>query len=144
MLNAASTDIIYSAALACPPEEVWRALTSTNLPRSWMWNSTLRGRIEPDHDYALYADGENLIVGTVQDAVAPYRLVMSFDARWDQRVADEPAGVLEYLITPTSEHESQFSVRLSGLTGSTADAAERDTPQIYSRFKAWLEEIDGT
>lgn len=143
MPSSASTDIIYSAALTCPPDDVWRALTATNLPRSWMWNSTLRGMIEPDGDYALSADGENVIVGTVQDAEAPYRLVMSFDARWDQRVAEEPAGELEYLITPTSESESEFSVRLSGLTGSSANAAERDIPEIYSRFKVWLEEIDG-
>lgn len=143
MLNAAATEIIYSAALTCPPDEVWRALTATNLPRSWMWNSTLRGWMEPDGDYALSADGEELIVGTVQHAVAPYRLVMTFDARWDERVAHEPAGELEYLITPTGEHESEFSVRLSGLIGGTADAAEHDIPEIYARFKAWLEENDG-
>jgi uncharacterized protein YndB with AHSA1/START domain len=142
MPNAASTEIIFSTALACPPEEVWRALTATNVTRSWMWNSILRGPMEPGTDYSMGADGEDLIVGTVLETDAPYRLVMTFDARWDERVAGEPAGELEYLITPTGDSESVFSVRLSGLTGVSADAAEQDTPAIYSRFKAWLEQTD--
>ena len=143
MPNAAFTEIIYSTALACPPEEVWRALTATNVPRSWMWNSVLRGPMEPGTDYSMGADGDDLIVGTVQESDAPYRLVLSFDARWDERVAGEQAGELEYLITPTGDSESVFSIRLSGLTGVTADSAEQDTPGIYSRMKAWLEQADG-
>ncbi|WP_341392689.1 SRPBCC domain-containing protein [Arthrobacter sp. G119Y2] len=142
MPNAASTEIIYSTALTCPPEAVWRALSATNVPRSWMWNSVLRGPMEPGTDYSMGGDGEDLIVGTVLDADAPYRLVMTFDARWDERVAGEPAGEMEYLITPTGDHESVFSVRLSGLAGVTADAAEQDTPEIYARLKTWLEDND--
>lgn len=143
MPHAASTEVIFSTALACPPEEVWRALTAANVPRSWMWNSVLQGRMEPGTDYALSVDGEDLITGTVLDADAPYRLVLTFDARWDERAAGEPAGELEYLITPTGEQESVFSVRLSGLTGVTADSAEADTPGIYARLKAWLEQDGG-
>ena len=142
MPNAASTETIYSTALACPAEDVWRALTASNVPRSWMWDSSLRGTLEPGSDYALHADGNDLIVGTVEESAAPYRLVMTFDARWDERVAAEPAGVLEYLITPTGEQECMFSVRLSGLTGATADSVEQDTPELYSRFKSWLEQSD--
>ncbi|WP_104160833.1 SRPBCC domain-containing protein [Arthrobacter sp. ZGTC212] len=142
MPSAASTETIYSTVLACPPEDVWRALTASNVPRSWMWDSSLRGTMEPGSDYALYADGNNLIVGSVVEADAPYRLVLTFDARWDDRVADEPAGELEYLITPTGERECMFSVRLSGLTGATAAAVEQDTPELYSRFKSWLEQSD--
>lgn len=142
MPNAASTETIYSTALACPAEDVWRALTAPNVPRSWMWDSSLRGTLEPGSDYALHADGNDLIVGTVEESAAPYRLVMTFDARWDERVAAEPAGVLEYLITPTGEQECMFSVRLSGLTGATADSVEQDTPELYSRFKSWLEQSD--
>ncbi|WAP50841.1 SRPBCC domain-containing protein [Arthrobacter sp. ATA002] len=141
MPHAASTEIIYSTALSCPPEAVWRAITATNVPRSWMWNSVLRGPMEPDTDYSMGGD-DGLIVGTVLDADAPYRLVMTFDARWDEQVAGEPAGELEYLITPTGEHESVFSVRLSGLTGVTADAAAQDTPDIYAGMKSWLEDND--
>ncbi|MET4061000.1 uncharacterized protein YndB with AHSA1/START domain [Arthrobacter sp. UYP6] len=140
MPHAASTETIYSTALTCPPEDVWRALTAPNVPRSWMWDSSLRGSMEPGSDYALYADGNNLIVGTVLEADAPYRLVLTFDARWDDRVADEPAGVLEYLVTPMGEQDCMFSVRLSELTGVTADAMEQDTPELYSRFKSWLED----
>ena len=140
MPSAASTEIIYSTALASPPEDVWRALTASNVPRSWMWDSSLRGTMEPGSDYALNADGNDLIVGSVEAADAPYRLVLTFDARWDDRVADEPAGELEYLITPMGEEECMFSVRLSGLTGATAGSVEQDTPELYSRFKSWLEQ----
>ncbi|MBP3044358.1 SRPBCC domain-containing protein [Arthrobacter jiangjiafuii] len=144
MPNAASIETIYSTTLACPAEDVWRALTSSNVQRSWMWDSRLRGSMEPGSDYALYDDGgNNLIVGTVQEAEAPYRLVLTFDARWDERVAEEPAGTLEYLITPTGDRDCVFSVRLYGLSGATADAVERDTVEIYDGLKAWLEENDG-
>lgn len=143
MPHTASAEIIYSAALACPAEEVWRALTATNVPRRWMWDSRLRGTMEPGNEYAVYDDGNNLIVGTVEQAEAPYRLVLTYDARWDERVADEPAGVVEYLITPTGTDESVFSVRFMGLTGATADAVDRDTPGIYAGFKSWLEQNDG-
>lgn len=143
MPQTASAEIIYSTALACPAEEAWRALTATNVARHWMWDSRLRGTMEPGHEYAAYDDGNNLIVGTVEQAEAPYRLVLTFDARWDERVAKEPAGIVEYLITPIGDGECVFSVRFTGLTGATADAVHRDTPEIYAGFKSWLEEDDG-
>lgn len=143
MPQAASAEIIYSTVPACPAEEAWRALTATNVPRSWMWDSRLRGTMEPGNEYAVYDDGNNLIVGTVEQAEAPYRLVLTFDARWDKSVADEPAGVVEYLITPIGDEECVFSVRFTGLTGATADAVARDTPEIYDGFKSWLEEVAG-
>lgn len=139
MPDTKQIETIFASSVGCPPEAIWRALTATNVPRSWMWDSSLRGSLAEGSDYAMYDDDSNLIVGTVLASEAPYRLVLSFDPQWDATVSTEPAGILEYLITPTGAEQSQFTVRISGLSGSSAGAMERNTAGIYSQLTAWLE-----
>ncbi|MGO2004613.1 MAG: hypothetical protein ACTH2S_10110, partial [Arthrobacter rhombi] len=64
-----------------------------------------------------------------------------FDARWDEATTVEPAGIIDYLLEPVDDAGAVtlLTVTLFDLVGSSAAAAQRDTPEIYSSLKSWLE-----
>ncbi|MET1006965.1 MAG: SRPBCC domain-containing protein, partial [Propionibacteriaceae bacterium] len=89
--------------------------------------------------YAMSSGDTDLIVGTVLTYDRPDRLVMTFDARWDELSAVEPAGQLEYLLTDSGDGVTELTVIISGLSGHSAVSVAADTPGIYSGVKSLLE-----
>ena len=91
--------------------------------------------------YEQSSDGLILIAGEVLEFDPPAHLRLTFDPRWDDEVAGEPPGVLDYVLeeVPGEEPTTRLTVTLSGLSGESARSAATDTPGIYSSLKSLLE-----
>ena len=135
--TAATTEFtIYVRAL---PQQVWDALTETGTPRAWLYGTVTRSDWAPGGRYEQDVDGFVMIDGDVHRSEEPSRLILGFDAHWDESVDAEPAGVLDYQLELAGADITRLTVTLSGLSGHTAEATERDTPAIYSSLKSLLE-----
>ena len=132
-------DVVYRIAIRATPERIWQALTEIDVPRSWMWHTTIHSDWMAGSSYRMSSGDEDLIVGTVVAVDPPHHLLMTFDARWDAESQGEPAGHLEYRLQDAGDGVTELTVALRGLSGSTAAAAVRDTPEIYSALKTVLE-----
>lgn len=141
MGNATKPDVVFVIHIRAPRERVWEALTSTDAPRPWLYGSVARSTWQVGVAYEISADGFVMIAGEVLAVDRPGHLRLTFDARWDDAVAAEPAGVLDYRLdeTPGEEASTRLTVTLSGLRGESASSAAADTPHIYSSLKSLLE-----
>ena len=129
---------MYRTRIACSPGRLWDELTATGIPRPWMWGSVLTGPLAEGSRYAMGSDGEELITGTVLTAEPPVRLALTFNPQWNERVAAEAAGVLEYTLEQVGAG-CDLTVLITGLYGASAASVDRDTPGIYAGLKAMLE-----
>ncbi len=129
---------IYRTRIACFPGRLWEELTTTGVPRRWMYGSVLTGELTEGSHYAMSHEGEDLITGTVLAVEAPVRLALTFNPQWNGTVAAEAPGVLEYTVEQTAEG-CELSVRITGLYGASAVSVDHDTPGIYAGLKAMLE-----
>jgi uncharacterized protein YndB with AHSA1/START domain len=139
MDTPAAPQTVYRTVIRRPPEEVWRALTENDTPRSWMWDTTITSTWQPGAPYAMSSPENDLIVGEVIEADAPRLLVATFDARWSEEASAEPAGQLSYLLDDAGNGATELTVTISGLSGSTARDVVDDTPGIYTDLKDELE-----
>lgn len=132
---------VYSIHIRAAADRIFEALTATGTPRPWLYGSTTGSSWLPGTPYTQGSDGYTLIAGEVLDIDPPRHLRMTFDARWDEATAAEPAGIIDYRLEPVDDAGAVtlLTVSLFDLVGSSAAAAERDTPQIYSSLKSWLE-----
>lgn len=136
MSNDAAT--LYRTSIACPVDRVWGQLTATGVPRRWMYGSTLSGPLTEGSHYTMSHEGEDLITGTVLAVEPPVRLALTFNPQWNERVAAEAPGVLEYTLEQTADG-CELTVQITGLYGASAVSVDHDTPGIYAGLKAMLE-----
>mgnify|MGYP000170994755 CR=1 FL=1 len=134
-----SEPVIYRILIRASAEQVWSALTDTGVPRSWMWGTTIESTWQVGAPYAMSDGGTDLIVGTVRAVDRPRRLAMTFDPRWDDASTAEEPGELVYDLHDDGDGVTELTVTISGLAGSSAASAARDTPEIYSCLKSVLE-----
>lgn len=132
---------VYAIHIRAAAERVFEALTASGEPRPWLYGSTTESSWLPGTPYTQAADGYTLIGGEILEIDPPGHLRMTFDARWDEATTVEPAGIIDYLLEPVDDAGAVtlLTVTLFDLVGSSAAAAQRDTPGIYSSLKSWLE-----
>ncbi len=130
---------LFTIYIRASPQQVWDALTETGTPRAWLYGTVTRSDWTPGGRYAQDVDGLVMIDGQVHQSDEPSRLILGFDAHWDESVDAEPAGVLDYRLETAGADVTRLTVALSGLSARTAEATERDTPAIYSSLKSLLE-----
>lgn len=131
-------DTVFVIWIRATAERVWDALTDTTDPRPWLYDTVTTSDWTPGAPYTQKAGDVPLIRGEVVEAERPHRLVLTFDPCWDDEVAVEPAGRLEYRVEP-ADGVVKLTVLLTGLTGESARSAARDTAEIYSALKTWIE-----
>ncbi|QYH36241.1 SRPBCC domain-containing protein [Salinibacterium sp. M195] len=132
-------NVVYRIDIRADLNTVWKELTDTGVPRSWMWGSMIESTWTAGEGYAMSADGFALIVGTVLEIDPPRYLRMTFDPQWDDASAGEAAGELVYALETRENRSTRLTVTISGLGPASAQSAAEDTPEIYSGLKSYLE-----
>jgi len=77
------------------PERLWQALTDGEMTRQYFFNGSVQSDWKPGSPYAFRnPNGGTDIQGKVLEVQPPSRLVMTFEARWDDQVKkDRPSRV---------------------------------------------------
>ena len=124
-MKAFAPSSVFTVYVKATPEQVWRALTEPEFTRHYFYET-------------------EAIVGDVVEADPPRRLVMTFDARWDERVAADPPSSISWEITDAGPGVVQLTVVHDGLlpASATLEQVTGGMPFILSALKTLLETGD--
>jgi len=136
---SSSSPIVFTTTIADPPRTVWAELTDNEVPRAWMWDTTVLSSWEPGHPYVMSSHGTALVIGEVLAVDWPHLLRLTFDARWDDESSAEEAGELEYVLEEVDASSTRLTVTITGGGPATHGSAASDTPGIYTNLKSWME-----
>jgi DNA-binding transcriptional ArsR family regulator/uncharacterized protein YndB with AHSA1/START domain len=132
---------VYVVFIRASAERIWEALTESEFTLQYYFASTVESGWNAGDEYAYEINGQTAIVGTVIAADPHTRLEMSFDARWDDQVADDPPSRLTWEIEPAGEGISRVTVVHDGFESETSTYAQvaGGMPLILSGLKTLLE-----
>lgn len=132
---------VFAIVIGCDAQRLWEALTATGAPRPWMHG------MSADLDtqgwdvgafYTFTSEGHEVIVGEVVEVDAPHRLVLTFDARWDEEVTGEAPAQLAYDLAQ-ERGATTLTVTMSGMGPATAASAQEGNIEMYSALKSLIE-----
>jgi uncharacterized protein YndB with AHSA1/START domain len=140
-MDAATISRVFSIFVRTTPERVWHAITDPELTSQYYYASTVESDWLQGSGYRYVIAGDEAIVGQVLEADAPRRLVMTFDARWDEEVAGDPASTITWEIAEAGPGVVQLTVVHDGLVegSATAQQVPGGMPFILSGLKTLLE-----
>ena len=123
------------------PAEVWRAITESEFTLNYYYGSTVESDWSVGSPYRYAIAGNDAIVGTVLEAEPPRRLVLSFDARWDEEVAADAPTRLTWEIEEASPGVSKVTTIHDQFPSKTAtlEQVAGGMPFILSALKTLLE-----
>ena len=132
---------VFTVFVKATPEQVWRAITESDFTRRYYYASTVESEWTAGAPYRYLVDGNDAIVGDVLESEPPRRLVMSFDARWDEHVAADPPSTIIWEIADAGPGVVQLTVVHEGLVpgSATLEQAVGGMPFILSGLKTLLE-----
>jgi uncharacterized protein YndB with AHSA1/START domain/DNA-binding transcriptional ArsR family regulator len=131
---------VFTMFVKSTPDQIWSAITESEFTLQYYYASTVESDWEPGSPYRYLIDGNEAIVGEVLEADPPRRLVMTFDARWDEQVASDPPSRIAWEIADMGAGVVQLTVVHDGLAlgSATADQIGGMT-YILSGLKTLLE-----
>jgi uncharacterized protein YndB with AHSA1/START domain len=132
---------VFVVFIRATPERIWDALTQSEFTQQYYYASTVESDWTPGSAYAYAIQGQPAIVGEVLEADPPSRLVMTFDARWDEQVAADPPSRIAWEIEPAGEGLSKLTVVHDGFESRTHtfEQIAGGMPFILSGLKTLLE-----
>ena len=140
-MDAYPPDNVFTVFVKATQEQVWSAITESEFTLRYYYASTVESSWEVGSPYRYLIDGHEAIVGEVLEADPPRRLVMSFDARWDDGVAADPPSKIAWELTDAGPGVVQLTVVHEGLDAGTAtyEQVAGGMPFILSGLKTILE-----
>lgn len=140
-MDASAPANVFAVFVKATPEQVWRAITESEFTRRYYYASTVESDWQPGSPYCYLIDGNEAIVGEVLEADPPRRLVMTFDARWDEDVAADPPSRITWEVADAAPGLSRLTVIHEGLVPGTAtfEQVPKGMPLILSGLKTLLE-----
>ena len=144
VMEAFAPSSVFTVYVKATPEQVWRALTEPEFTRRYFYASAVESDWEPGAPYRYMIDESEAIVGDVLEADPPRRLVMTFDARWDEKVAADPPSSISWEIADAGPGVVQLTVVHDGLlpASATLEQVTGGVPFILSALKTLLETGD--
>jgi uncharacterized protein YndB with AHSA1/START domain/DNA-binding transcriptional ArsR family regulator len=132
---------VFTVFVKATPEQVWRAITDSDFTRKYYYASAVESDWAPGSPYRYLIDGNEAIVGEILDSEPPRRLVMSFDACWDEQVAGDPPSTITWEVADSGPGVVQLTVVHDGLLpgSATLEQALGGMPFILSGLKTLLE-----
>jgi uncharacterized protein YndB with AHSA1/START domain/DNA-binding transcriptional ArsR family regulator len=134
---------VFATHVRATPEAIWRAITESEFTLRYYYASTVESDWRPGSPYVYRIDGHPQIEGEVLEADPPRRLVMTFHATWDEKVAADAPSRHTWEIEEMAPGVCRVTVTHDQLEGRDATAesvlAADGWPFILSGLKTLLE-----
>ncbi len=134
----AATVHLYEIFIRAPRERVWQALTDPDDTVRYFHGTRFESSFEPGTPFRnVIVDGGRLAAdGMVETFEAPHRLVITWHVNYDEDMAAEPPGRVEWTLTPANADGS-----VTRLTLRHGDLAL--SPNTWAHVKlGWVAIID--
>jgi uncharacterized protein YndB with AHSA1/START domain len=134
--------LVYTIYIASTAEEVWRALTTTQLSRKYFFGNAVEVDLRTGGAYIVRTpDGAPHILGEVVECDPPKSLTVTFNVNWPGLIEKLGPTLVTYEIEPAGE-----AVRLTLIEPHDREIAEdilsggrAGWPAILSSLKSLLE-----
>ncbi|MFN8629686.1 MAG: SRPBCC domain-containing protein [Chloroflexota bacterium] len=141
MTTTLAPAFVQAIFIKASPETVWRALTESDMTVRYYYRSRIDSDWQPGSPYVMTLDGVPQIEGVIVEADKPSRLVQTFHAVWDEKVAADAPSRVTWELTPAGPGITKVTVVHEELvTGSeTETSVSRGWPYLLSGLKSVLE-----
>jgi uncharacterized protein YndB with AHSA1/START domain/DNA-binding transcriptional ArsR family regulator len=132
---------VHSVFIRATPEQVWRGLTESEFTTRYYYQSTVESDFAVGSPIEYKIDGELALEGSILAADRPRKLVMSFHAVWDEKVAADPHSRMTWEIEEAGPGVSKLTVVHDGFESrnETYTQVTGGWPWIASGLKTLLE-----
>lgn len=119
-MNANKLSLNYEMYIAAPTEKVWKALTDGALTKRYFYGGRVTSTFKKDAEISYVGDGEfNMLDGKILEVIPEKRLVITFRARWDDKVMKDKPSKVTWDLTPMGE-VTKVGLVHDGFDGETA------------------------
>jgi uncharacterized protein YndB with AHSA1/START domain/DNA-binding transcriptional ArsR family regulator len=131
---------VFTVYVRSTRADVWKAITESDFTLRYYHASTVESDWEPGDPYRYLIDGTEAIVGEVLESDPPSRLVLTFDARWDEQVSADPPSRLTWELADAGPGLVEVKAIHDGLVPSSATEQQIEGMAfILSSLKTLLE-----
>jgi uncharacterized protein YndB with AHSA1/START domain/DNA-binding transcriptional ArsR family regulator len=132
---------VFATYIRATPEAIWRALTESEFTTRYYHGSTVESAWTAGAPLVYAIDGNPVIKGTVVEADPPRRLVTTFSAVWNEKMAPDPPSRLTFEIEEAGPGVCKLTVVHGGFERRTEtyESVVNGWPLILAGLKTLLE-----
>ena len=115
---------VYQTFIRASAEQVWAAITDPEFTRRYFHRTAFESTLQPGSGYRMVLpDGEDAVVGTIEEVEPPRRLVMTWRTLYDADAAMEPPSRLEWLLAEGADGVTKVTTIHRDLSASPLTSA---------------------
>jgi len=103
VLENRTMEKVYEIYIKATPEQLWHAITDTEMRRKWNFGATITSDWKPGSRYAGVGGDMPLLEGENLEVDPPRRLVQSYRALWSEEVKSEGTSRVTWEISPVGD-----------------------------------------
>jgi len=137
-----SPELSYDIYIAASPKDVWRGLVDGEMTSKYVYGTRLESSLKAGARFAYVGDGAfEPVSGEVIAAEPERRLVLRWQARWDEKVAKDRPSRVTYEIDPAGPEMTRLRLRHDDFEQETATylGSADAWPWMMSSLKSLLE-----
>ncbi len=100
-----ATTHLYEIFIRAPRERVWEALVDPDQTVQYFFGTRIESSFRPGEKfrYVIEADDSDAVEGEIETIDPPHRLVLTWRFLYDEELAAEPPGRVEWVLTPAGD-----------------------------------------
>jgi uncharacterized protein YndB with AHSA1/START domain len=139
---AKNLEYTYDIYIGAPVAKVWKGLVDAEMTKHYVYGTRLESKLKKGAPYAYVGDGDFKVVdGEIVEVEAEKRLVMTWRAHWDEKVASDRASRVSYELVAAGPSTTKLRVVHDDFDGPTATytGSVEGWPLMMSSLKSLLE-----
>ena len=137
---------VFQTYVRASAEQVWQAITDPEFTRRYFHAQRFESTLEPGSAYRFVGpDGEESVVGTIEEVERPRRLVMTWRILYDAEAAVEPPSRVEWELDDRGDGVTRVTTihRDLGASPRTSESVGGGWYWVLGSLKSALETGDG-
>ena len=135
-------EIAYDIYIGAPVAKVWKGIVDADMTKHYVYGTRFESKLKKGAPYAYVGDGGFKVVdGEILEVEAEKRLVMTWQARWDDSVAKDAPSRVTYELTSAGPSTTRLHLVHDGFDGhnATYSGSVDGWPLMLSSMKTLLE-----
>ena len=139
---SAAPEFSYEIYIAASTRDVWRGLVDGEMTEKYVYGTRLKSSLGRGARFAYVGEGAfEAVTGEILEIEPEKRLVMRWQANWDDQVAKDRPSRVTYALSPAGPTMTRLRLQHDGFEGRTATyrSSIDGWPWMMSSLKSLLE-----
>lgn len=135
-------EFTYEIYIAASARDVWRGLVDAEMTEKYVYGTRLKSSLGRGSRFAYVGEGAfEAVTGEILEVEPEKRLVMRWQAHWDEQVATDRPSRVTYELSPAGPAMTRLRVHHDSFEGRTATYTSSidGWPWMMSSLKSLLE-----